>query len=261
MLSLLRFCASIWKANLLSVLEYRLTFIVQIIGMMLNNSIYLAFWGIFFHKIKNIGGYSFRDILLIYAFITTAFGLNSLLFGNARRIAQLAVEGGLDYYLRMPRPVLFHVLISRSSSTALADILFGLVCLAFSGRTAPAELMLFGLIIPMSMAVMLGFDIILQSFAFWLGDIRIVATNLTQAALTFAFYPNRLFSFFTRALLLTVIPAAYFSAVPTQILMGFDLGALGQLFAAAVLAILLGRMAFYEGLKRYDGASSFSSLE
>jgi len=260
MLSLLRFCVSTWKANLLSLLEYRIAFIMQIAGMILNDGIYLAFWAIFFSHVKNIGGHSFRDILLIYAFITTAFGLNSLLFGNARRIAGMIVEGGLDYYLSMPRPVLLHILISRSVSSAAADIIFGLICLVFSGRTSPADIALFSLIVPMSMAVMLGFDILLQSFAFWLGDIRSVALNMTQAALTFSFYPNHLFSSFTRVILFTVIPAAYFSTVPARILTGPDIKLLGLLLTAAVFFIMASRKVFYAGIKRYESTGYFTSL-
>lgn len=260
MLSLLRFCISSWKANLLSLLEYRLAFLMQVAGMILNDGIYLAFWAIFFAKVKSIGGHSFRDILLIYAFITTAFGLNALLFGNARRIAGMVAEGGLDYYLSMPRPVLLHILVSRSVSSAAADVIFGLLCLAFSGWTSPGHIALFALTVPMSMAVMLGFDIFLQSFAFWLGDIRAVALNMTQAALTFSFYPNHLFSSFTRVILFTVVPAAYFSSVPTRVLMEADYRLLWLLFAAAVFSIMASRKFFYAGLKRYEGTGCFTSL-
>ena len=39
----LSFLIALWKANLLAAMEYRIPFISQVLGMMLNNAIYFLF--------------------------------------------------------------------------------------------------------------------------------------------------------------------------------------------------------------------------
>jgi ABC-type uncharacterized transport system permease subunit len=48
----LKFLLAVWKANLLSVMEYRVSFITQVFGMMLNDFMYFAIWIIFYGPVK-----------------------------------------------------------------------------------------------------------------------------------------------------------------------------------------------------------------
>ena len=50
------FLMALWKANLLAAMEYRVAFISQVVGMMLNNAIYFIFWIIFFDRFQEIQG-------------------------------------------------------------------------------------------------------------------------------------------------------------------------------------------------------------
>jgi len=52
----LKFLFAIWKANLLSVMEYRVSFLTQVLGMMANNFMYFAIWVIFFDRFKEVRG-------------------------------------------------------------------------------------------------------------------------------------------------------------------------------------------------------------
>lgn len=260
MRSLIHFCFMTWLSNLMSAFEYRTSFFVQIVGMLLNNAMYLAFWLIFFGRVGSIGGTGFRDILLNYALVTTAFGLNAIFFGNTRRVSLLITEGGLDHFLRTPKPVLLHVLIVRSSTSAFADVLFGLICFAMSGYTKLDQIVSFLAVIPLAMAVMLGFDILLQSLAFWLGNIRILALNVTQAALTFSFYPIHLFDWKAQLILFTFIPAAYFSTVPGMVVKAQDLRSFLLLAGVAGFALFFGAAVFYRGLRRYESSSTMGAI-
>lgn len=41
----LSFLIALWKANLLSAMEYRVAFLSQVIGMILNDAVYFLFFG------------------------------------------------------------------------------------------------------------------------------------------------------------------------------------------------------------------------
>src|SRR5215216_569923 len=78
----LKFLLAIWKANLLSAMEYRAAFLSQVIGMLVNNFIYFAIWIIFFDRFKNVRGWGVNDMYLTFGVLTSSFGLVSMLFGN-----------------------------------------------------------------------------------------------------------------------------------------------------------------------------------
>ena len=60
--------------------------------------------------------------------------MSAFLFGNALDLANVIANGRLDYYLSLPRPVLLHVLASRSITSGLGDFTYGV--LKFPGRAA-----------------------------------------------------------------------------------------------------------------------------
>src|SRR6185436_17835451 len=84
----LKFLLAVWKANLLSVMEYRISFITQVIGMMLNDFMYFAIWIIFFQQFKDVRGWGVDDMYITYGVLASAFGLVSLLFGNAFTLSE-----------------------------------------------------------------------------------------------------------------------------------------------------------------------------
>ena len=50
----LKFLLAIWKSNLLSAMEYRVAFLTQVFGMMLNNFMYFTIWIIFFNRFNDV---------------------------------------------------------------------------------------------------------------------------------------------------------------------------------------------------------------
>ena len=60
-------------ANLLSAMEYRWAFIVQIGFMMLNNTFMLVIWYLFFAKFGTIAGLDFPTYSLYQAMMAMAF--------------------------------------------------------------------------------------------------------------------------------------------------------------------------------------------
>ncbi len=100
----LKILLAIWKTNLLSAMEYRAAFLTQVIGMLANNFIYFAIWIIFFNKFKDVRGWGVNDMYVTFGVLASAFGIVSLLFGNAFTLSDIISKGRLDYYLSLPRP-------------------------------------------------------------------------------------------------------------------------------------------------------------
>jgi ABC-2 type transport system permease protein len=119
----LKFLISLWQTNLASAMEYRVAFISQSIGMILNDGVYFLVWIIFFDRFNNIRGWGLTDMFIVFGVSAASFGLAGLLFGNSFNLADIIMGGRLDYYLSLPRPTLLHVLASRTVPSSFGDFL------------------------------------------------------------------------------------------------------------------------------------------
>ena len=84
-LTTLRFVLAYLRLNLSAAVEYRAAFLVQALGMMLNDLVFIIFWGMYFARFPNVGGWGIQDVALLWAVAATSIGLSAALFGNCTR--------------------------------------------------------------------------------------------------------------------------------------------------------------------------------
>ncbi len=252
------FLLELWKTNLSSAMEYRASFISQVVGMIINDGIYFVFWLIFFERFKVVRGWGMQDMVLLFSVVTTGFGLAFALFGNAQNLAELIAQGRLDSYLALPRDVLLHVLASRSSLSAWGDLIFGVLCFVFAARFTPAEIGLWLAGSLCSGVVLVSSFALFGCMSFWLGNASQLAMQAGNAILTLAMYPRDIFQGAVRFLMLTILPAAFVGAIPMDIVRRLDWRALLGLIAFAVGIVILLRIVFAAGLRRYESGSALN---
>lgn len=252
----LKFLTALWKTNLASAMEYRVAFISQSIGMILNDGVYFLVWIIFFNRFKDIRGWQLSDMFLVFGVSAGAFGLTGMLFGNAFNLGEIIVNGRLDYYLSLPRPTLLHVLASRAVPSGFGDFMYGFVSFFASGQFSADGLGRFILALILAMSVFVSFLVIVQSLAFWLGTGGAVTDIAINAMVTFALYPITLFNNSAKLILFIVIPAAFMGAVPAGFVRGFSWSSLGLMLLAAAGFLTLALSLFHLGLHRYESGSA-----
>jgi ABC-2 type transport system permease protein len=252
----IRFLTALWKANLLSAMEYRASFISQTVGMMLNNLIYFLFWVLFFDRFDQVRGWGLNEMMVLFGLVAASFGLSMLFFGNVIALADVIASGKLDYYLSLPRPVLLHVLASSSRPSGLGDFLYGCLSFAFAGGLTGGSLVRFFVGVILSTCIFLGFLILVQSLSFWLGNSQLLTTQSFNAMITFSIYPLSLFDTSAKLLLFTVLPAALVGALPAEFVMHFSWSQLIILLLASAGFLLLSGLVFQRGLRRYESGSA-----
>lgn len=252
----LKFLFAIWKTNLQSAMEYRASFLTQVIGMMVNNFIYFAIWIIFFERFKDVRGWGVNDMYVTFGILASAFGIVSLFFGNAFMLSDVINKGRLDYYLSMPKPVLLHTVSSRMISSGMGDFAYGFVSYALSGYFTWDGLARFILAMLLAATVFAAFLILTQSLAFWFGMMSNFSNLVLNAMLTFGIYPITLFDNYAKLILFTIIPAALMGAVPAEFIRAFTWQTLGQLLLGAIGFLTLAILLFRAGLRRYESGSA-----
>lgn len=255
----LGFLGALMALNLSSAMEYRASFISQIVGMFVNNGIYFVFWLIFFDRFGPVRGYDISEIYLLFAIVALSFGIAFMFAANTgANLAYLIAQGRLDYYLVFPRNLLMHVVFSRMSVSTIGDVSFGLIAYLFTGRFQPIEIALFLFTSLVAASIFAGFALIAGSLAFYMGNAQYASQQMTQAIVTFALYPNTLFSGFSRLILYTLIPAGFIGAVPVNIIKGHDLTLLLGLVGVAVAIWSVATAFFYFSLRRYESGSAIN---
>ena len=251
----LKFLLAVWKANLQSVMEYRVAFLLQVFGMMINNAIYFLIWVIYFDRFKEVRGWGINDMFVTYGIIASGFGLVSLLFGNVFNLGDVIAKGRLDYYLSMPRPVLLHTVASRSIASGLGDFTYGFVSYALSGQYTWDGSGRFVVGTLCAAAIFAAFMILVQSLAFWIGNTSYLSAMALNAIITFAIYPITLFDNAAKLILFTLIPAALMGALPAQFVHSFTWDTLAEIFLGSLVFLFLAVAAFRLGLRRYESGS------
>jgi ABC-2 type transport system permease protein len=253
------FLLALWKANLQAAMEYRGAFFSQVIGMMLNNAVYFVFWVIFFDRFKELNGWKLSDMFLLFGVAAGSFGLGVFLFGNAMFLGEIIAKGRLDYYLSLPRPVLLHAVASRSVTSGLGDFTYGILSFTLAGQFGWDGLARFFFGLVFATAVFVGFMILVQSLAFWLGNSSALAQLALNAMITFALYPASLFDNAAKLLLFTLLPAALMGSVPAEFVRSFSWSTLAQLAFTAVAFLGLSIWVFECGLRRYESGSAIQT--
>jgi ABC-2 type transport system permease protein len=249
------FLATALRNNLASAIEYRTSFVTQLVGMLINDSLWVLFWALYFERFPVLKGWQREDLFLMWGVITFAFGIAFGLFAQVLRLAELIAAGQLDYYLALPKNVLLQIMCGQVRPANLGDLLFGpLLLLLFVPLSAEQWLWYF---VASSLAafVYLGFFILAGSLAFFLGSSEALANGIGMTLIHFSTYPSRIFSGGTRVILFTLIPAAFIAEVPVDLVRRFSWSDLSLMFAGGVGFFAIGAAVFHFGLRRYESGN------
>lgn len=244
-----------FRHNLAASMEYRSSFLVQTLGMALNNSAFIFFWWLLFQYMGEVGGYGFREVMMIWALSSTAYGITFICFGNVRRICKIIVSGELDTYLLQPKDPLISLIASGTVVSAWGDLFYGIILffILSGGNLVKMALFLFLSIIGSTFYV--SILVTAHSLTFFLGDAQGIADLITEFTITIGIYPEGIYQGIVRILIYTVLPTAFISFVPVRILQSFSWQWLGLLLLAMVVWGAISHWVFYRGLRHYESGN------
>jgi ABC-2 type transport system permease protein len=251
-----RLLAGYIKLNLAAAMEYRASFLVQVFGMVLNNSAFIVFWLILFDRIgSGIAGYEFTDVMFLWALAAAGYGVSVVTMGNAPMISRIVYNGELDVYLLQPKPVLPNVLFSRMQVSGLGDFAYGVVLFAFTQTLSVSRVALFAAFVILAALVFTAMRVFYHSFTFYFGNAEDFASTASEMSLAFTTYPGSVFTGPTRWLLHSLIPAGLIAFLPAELFREFDAVTFLLLVAADVAIMVIAVAFFQRGLRRYESGN------
>jgi ABC-2 type transport system permease protein len=236
-------------------MEYRVSFLSLAAGMFGNDGLFFIFWWAYFERFPEVGGWTLIDMVALYGLGALVLGLAVVIFGNCTRLPTHIAEGQLDYCLVLPGPPLLHLLASRSSSSGWGDVAFGALGLAIAAGAGAISLPIALILIPASVAVCVAYLTLVGTLAFYMGNAQATVAQAQGSLINFALYPSSLFHGWTKVLLLTVVPAAFVSHLPVEVMRNFDLTTLLGVVAFSAGITTAAIVAFSVGLRRYESGN------
>lgn len=249
------FVGAYMKISLQMALEYRVSFFSQLVGMFVNDGIWLVFWYLYFSRFPVVKGWERQDVLILWAVLTLGYGLFTGFFGNALRLSELILQGQLDYYLVLPKDVLLHALLGRMYFTAWGDALFGLIVYFLFGQPDLARTVIFLAVSVLTGLILVSFFVIAHSLALFLGGSQLISNQLTVSMVHFATYPGDIFQGAAKVILYTFIPAGFINTLPVSLMRQFSWHLFGILTLVAFLLTLGAYRFFSVGLRRYESGN------
>ena len=246
-----------FRLNLASALEYRASFISQAFGMALSNSTFIFFWWIAFGQIGGrIAGYSFEDVLFIWAVTSTGYGLSMILFANASQLTRLVVTGELDAYLLQPCNTLLSVLCASTTLSAYGDLLYGFIIMSvfFAGRGAAWLWFLVGA--PLLGLILTAVILTAHTLSFYWGETSTIGAMATEFVINFSIFPEKIYAPAVRALMYSLIPVGIAVHIPLRLLGVWSPSLFVLAMCGAGLYCAAACRFFYRGLRRYESGNA-----
>jgi len=247
-----------------AIFEYRADFWLNIVGMALRQVAVFVFIVALFTKVPNVQGWTQPEIILLYTLAVIPRGIVQLFFNGVWWLSWYIHSGRFDQLLVRPFPILLQVMALDFSIEGLANIILGMLGLAYASQApglhwglGQSIFLAFTLII--STVIMASIDLATHCSLFWNpasgGRIPYIAEYFVE----FAKYPITLYDQVIRTVITWILPFAFVSYFPALILLGkVDSNLWIAYFSPVVglLAILLAALLWRYGLRQYQSAGN-----
>ena len=232
----------------------KVTFFSNIIFMILNNAAFLVQWIILFSLKDNIGGYSIKQVVLLWGLASGTFGFAHFFFKESFNLSEDINTGKLDNYLIQPKNVLLSLITSNVEVSAIGDLLYAYIMLFIYGINIK-NFILFTFFCIVGGIIMVCLTTITASLSFWFGKVELLSHTLNTFITSFSTYPEGIFKGIIKIIFYTLIPIGFISYLPVTILTTMDYSKILIVLCITIISIILTFIVFYKGLKKYSSSN------
>lgn len=232
----------------------KVTFLSNIIFMILNNASFIIQWIVLFSLKDDVGGYTMKQIILLWGLASESFGIAHFFFKEAFDLTENIHTGKLDTYLIQPKNVLLSCITSSVEVSCIGDMIYGYIMLIIYGLSIK-KFFLFTLFSITGAFMIVSVSIIFSSLSFWFGKIDMIPNTLNNMIINFSTYPEGIFKGFIKILFYTIMPIGFIIFLPIKIITSFKIIPTLIILLITTLLVLIAFITFYQGLKHYSSSN------
>jgi len=203
-------------------IAHRGDFVISLISSLFATAASFGFLLVLFQRVPSLKGWSFYEVLFIYAFSLIPLGLFNIVSLNLYEFGEsYVIEGKFDRVLLRPINSLFQVIFEAFRLESLQEILLGLGILAFASHKLGLSWSIGGLVLLLIMSlsgalIYVSIFLALTSVSFWMED-RIGISPPVFNMIAFGRYPMTIYNTAVQFFLSWIIPLAFASFYPTTV--------------------------------------------
>jgi ABC-2 type transport system permease protein len=258
----LRLFGVYFRLSVMGELAYRVNFYVQLFQSLVELATALTGLAVIFSYTTVLAGWTSNEMLALVGVYFITGGLIGLVIRpSLEQFITSVRDGTFDFTLVKPEDAQFLMSFQVVNIWKLIDIVMGSAVLTtalirLGGKVGPAQAASFGLMLLIGALIIYSFWLILATLSFWfvrVENILVIFQSMYEAGR----WPISLYPGWLRFALTFVVPVAFATTVPTQALTGRLTGdTLVGAMAAAFVLLVVSRLFWKIGLRRYSGASA-----
>ncbi len=260
-MKLLRLSCAIFAMSLKADLAHRSNILFQVLLSLAAAGSSLITVQIIFSRTDHLGGWTLHEAVILFGTFTILGGiLLTFVEPNVLWFHQRVIAGQLDEVLVKPAPSLFLLSLGRHAPLGLVQAVIGAVIVAWgislSGDAFPVWRGLVWLTLLAVAAVITWVTRVLVALiSLWVPGLALDVVY--DGAWQFGRYPVTMYRQPARFVLTWVLPVAFITTVPARALTrGVSPQLLGASLAFGFVAIMILRLVWMSGLRRYTSATS-----
>lgn len=258
-LSEFRVARLVWVTNVRAAMENRVAFVMQIVGMMVNDFAFVVVWVFFFQAVGTVNGWSGWESIGLLGFGTISFGLAFGFGGGTTRLPTYVEDSSLDSFLLSPRNVLWRMVTSKFDIPAFGDVLIGGILLTIFAVKMQLSigmiLLMVGSILPAGL-ITWSMNLIAGCIAFYFQDAQGMSFSLFKTFMTPTLYPAGLFPGPAKLFFVFIVPSLVVGGLPVQAVEEGNIPLFLLIWGLAILWVLVGIGVFYFSLRRYESGNA-----
>lgn len=246
-----------------TLIEYRMDFILGIIGFLLVQSVGIIFIGFIFNSIPSLEGWNYYQILFIYGFAQIPRGIDHVLTDQLWIFSsQTIVKGQFDKYLVRPLNPLFQVIVERFQPDGFGEIIIGIILLCTAWAKLGVQITAGKIVALIFLVICAAFiytaiKLAVASLAFWVKFAQSYMFMVYQLS-TFVKYPISIYPKWIKSTLTFIVPFAFTGYFPAAYLLdkGSFFNGVILTFIVSVCSMVISYTIWTIGTKRYESSGS-----
>jgi ABC-2 type transport system permease protein len=202
-------------------MQYRADFIISSVGMFFTSLATLAVFWVLFNSIPDLAGWTFMEMVFIYAFYMIAISPMQILFDHVWQLRYHLQQGTfLKYYFR-PLNMMFYYMSEMFDLKGVTQLLLGFALLMYASiqlsiTWSPLKLILLVATLFSAALVLIAIVTLSSCSAFWITN-SFPVLNLAWKLREFSPYPMSIFDGAFRFVFTFLLPIGFVAFYPSQL--------------------------------------------
>ena len=246
------------KKNIQSSAELRTSFLMNVIGMAVNNTAFIFLWVFFIKSVGIIGGWTAGDIIGLQGFLAISYGLVLSGAYGLRKLPDSVTSGSFDRFMLSPKNLILRIATSSFGASAVGDVIFGVICLfayCFLIHVSLYQIILLLILILLSTSIFLSVTILIGAISFQFTDAGTVYDGMFEIFFTPALFHGGAFQGVMRFIFTFIIPSLLIGTIPVEALKDISIAKIILLIIMAIFLFLLSIFLFNRSVRKYESSN------